>query len=139
MVVSVKGLPQEYVSCLWHYDDEEIKRRFNIKGTKVADGYGCTTIGNTKFLYEKKTKRHIQKAITQLQATAEKILDMGQKIDIAFILCERISKPEKSTFERRKIKGQDGNFLWDMGIKKPVELKHKTWSIPVKLFYKGER
>ena len=138
-MVSVKGLPQQYASCSWHYDDEEIKEKFNINGTKVADGYGCTNLGNVKFLYEKKSKRHITKAISQLQATAEKILDAGQPINEIFIICERISKPEKSFFGRKRVRGQDGNFLWDKSVGKPVEIKYKTWSIPVKLFYKGER
>jgi hypothetical protein len=110
----------------------------SIQGTKVADGYGCTLLGNRNFLYEKKSKRHITKAISQLQETAEKIIDKNLPLDEAFIICERISKPETSFFQRKRIKGQNGNFLYDKNLGIPVELKHMGKVIPVQLFYKSE-
>lgn len=136
---SVKGLPEQYSSCSWHKDEEELKKMLNINGTKVADGYGCTLLGDIKFLYEKKSKRHITKAIIQLQETAERLIDIQQEINECFIICERIGRAEKSLYTRKRIKGQNGNLLWDKNLNKAIEISHKTKTIPIKLYYKGER
>lgn len=138
-MVSVSGLPDQYSSCSWHHDEDALKKMLNINGTKVADGYGCTLLGNTKFLYEKKSNGHIQKGIVQLEETAGKLLDMQQAIDECFILCKRIGRAEKSMYRRKKIKGANGNLLWDKNLDKAIEISHNGKVIPVKLYYIGER
>lgn len=137
-MVMIRGIPQKYSSCKWHRDDEELKKMLEINGTKIADGYGCTLIGDIKFLYEKKSRRHIMKAIVQLQETAEKLIDRKQPLDEVFIVCETIGKPESGTYKCTKVKGKVDKFLYDKNLKKIVDISHNGKSFPIKLFYNKE-
>jgi len=138
MMVTIRGIPQKYSSCKWHKNDEELKEMLNIHGTKIADGYGCTLLGNTNFLYEKKSKRHIMKAIIQLQETTEKLINANQPLDEVFIVCEAISKPESGAYKRIIMKGKADKYLYDKNNKQYVTIAHNGKSFPIKLFYNHE-
>lgn len=138
MVINVKGLPQQYSSCEWHKNDEDLKKMLDIHGTKIADGYGKTLLGKVHFLYEKKSKRHLMKAITQLQETTERLIDKGQPLEEIFIQCKCIGKPEKSSYSRKKMKTGKDNYLWDINLKRFAEINYKGKSFQIKIFYYGE-
>ena len=136
MVINVKDLPQPYSTCEWHYDNGALKEMLRIKGTKIADGYGCTLIGRRHFLYEKKSKTHLSKGIIQLQTTTEKLIDLKKPIDDVLLICDKIGRHERSLYERRKIKGE--YYLWDKGVDKPVEIQCNNKTYLVRLIYRRE-
>ena len=79
------------------YNENEIRDLLNIpKNVKACDGYGHHV--SCKWIIQECKPNNIYECLTQLEETAERLLNSGHKIDKAFIILDKLSKNDKRRY-----------------------------------------
>ena len=80
------------------YSPHQLKELLGEDDIKVCDGYGH--LNSCKWvIQEKKTQRHIKKALHQLEMTKRALEKKSHRVDYAILLIDKIGRAERRKFE----------------------------------------